>query len=250
MISRSDNSSVLCGSFSVSTSSAAFSCTSLLSSFSGSFALSFSSIFATIFFLFTGTSSSLITRLIPCKRSFASIRFAMPSIVSANTTVSLPSLINSMSSAIVLSSRYPASTIIRSLPLILSIEFITPFALRLFALIFNTVCFIFVSSFTSLNTSIAFSRAFCPVIPSTIMEPGLLIKYSFGSLDFGAFAFITFPCTGKSTSLLSSFAASSTLSSITTVSPSSSSMYESDSAISSVPFFSSPWISVSSVVSS
>ena len=107
---------------------------------------------------------------------------------------------------------------IRSLPFIFSYEFFTPLELRLKAPIFNTERFILVSVFTSFKTSIAFSSAFCAVIPSTTIEPGLLIKNSLGSLCFGALAFITLPCTDKSVSLSSG--ASSTLSSITTVSSS------------------------------
>ena len=173
---------------------------------------------ATIFFLFAGTSSSLSTRLMPCKSSFAFRRFSIPSAVSENTTVSLPSLINSISSPIVLSSSSPASTIIRSLPFILSIEFFTPLALRLTAPIFNTGRFIFVSAFTSFNTSIAFSSAFCAVIPSTTIEPGLLIRNSLSSLCFVAFAFVSLPCTGNFVSLSSLSVLSFSLSSITTVS--------------------------------
>ena len=138
--------------------------------------------------------------------------------VSENTTVSLPSFIKSISSAMVLSSSSPASTMIRSLPFIFSYEFFTPLELRLRAPIFNTERFILVSVFTSFKTSIAFSSAFCAVIPSTTIEPGLLIRNSLGSLCFGALAFITLPCTDKSVSFSSG--TSSTLSSITTVSSS------------------------------
>ena len=138
--------------------------------------------------------------------------------VSENTTVSLPSFIKSISSAMVLSSSSPASTMIRSLPFIFSYEFFTPLELRLRAPIFNTERFILVSVFTFFKTSIAFSSAFCAVIPSTTIEPGLLIRNSLGSLCFGALAFITLPCTDKSVSFSSG--TSSTLSSMTTVSSS------------------------------
>ena len=144
----------------------------------------------------------------------------MPLIVSENTTVCLPSITNSISSAMVLSLSSPASSIIRSLPLIFSIEFMTPLEFKLEAFIFSTACLIFVSSFTSFSTSMAFSSAFCTDTPSTIIDPGLLIRYSLGSSLFGAFAFITFPFTSTCASVLFS---SVIFSSIVIVSVSSSS---------------------------